>query len=465
MIPMRLVIALLSCVLACVALRDINAAEPGDPAEGWRILREFPFLVPDFDDEVLDQLWTVWPEPRRTAAEAASPTERRRMTFDLYGLHPRSSDDTSYEGGLGYVRSSQGDWVMNCLACHGGQVAGRVIPGLGNADFDMESLSEDVKTLKLRLRKPRSHLDGAVGKTLLSAGPGLTNAVIFGVDLGALRDEEMNVHLNYPVPDVPGFGMDAPPFWNVKYKQRLYCDNHAPNYHRVIMQFILHPWNNASYVKRQEGKFRHIQAWIRSVKSPPSPLETDSELAERGRIAFHRACAECHGTYRDGELADYPERVVPIGELGTDPVRLEQLRPEFREKLKSSWLTEKEGEPGVHHEVVIDARGYVAPPLKGIWASAPYFHNGSVPTLWHVLHPGGRPRVWRRIGREYDAERVGHRVEEFDALPEEYPRLDKYERRRFFNADDLGKQSGGHDYPDLLSDEEKRAVLEYLKTL
>ncbi|HUG18956.1 MAG TPA: cytochrome c [Planctomycetaceae bacterium] len=449
----------------CCLTSNVTATEPGDPAEGWRILREFPFLVPDFDDEVLDQLWTVWPDERRNVAEQASPEERRRMTFELYGLQPLSADDQAFEKGLGYVRSSQGDWVMNCLGCHGGQVAGRVIPGLGNADFDMESLAEDVRAVKKKLGKPLTHLDGSIGKTLLSSGPGLTNAVNFGVDLGAIRDDEMNVHLDYPVPDVPDYGMDAPPFWNVKYKQRLYCDNHAPNYHRVLMQFILHPWNNASYVKRQEDKFRDIQAWMMSLESPPSPLETDPALVERGRIVFQKTCAECHGTYENGKLVDYPERVIPIEELKTDPVRLEQLRPEYRGKLKKSWLTEKDNEPGEHYEVISDAKGYVAPPLKGIWASAPYFHNGSVPTLWNVLHSEERPKIWKRVGREYDETRVGHAIEEFESLPADFSSLDKYERRRYFNSSDFGKQTGGHTFPEVLSEEEKREVLEYLKTL
>jgi len=40
--------------------------------------------------------------------------------------------------------------------------------------------------------------------------------------------------------------------------------------------------------------------------------------------------------------------------------------------------------------------GYDTPPLYGVWASAPYFHNGSVPTIWDVLRPADRPAVWKR---------------------------------------------------------------------
>src|SRR3546814_17267558 len=40
--------------------------------------------------------------------------------------------------------------------------------------------------------------------------------------------------------------------------------------------------------------------------------------------------------------------------------------------------------------------GYLAPPLYGVWSTAPYFHNGSVPNLWEVLKPSERKPIWRR---------------------------------------------------------------------
>src|SRR2546425_11108896 len=43
--------------------------------------------------------------------------------------------------------------------------------------------------------------------------------------------------------------------------------------------------------------------------------------------------------------------------------------------------------------------GYLAQPLHGVRASAPYFHNGSVPTVWGVLKSSSRPLFWRRISR------------------------------------------------------------------
>ena len=111
--------------------------------------------------------------------------------------------------------------------------------------------------------------------------------------------------------------------------------------------------------------------------------------------------------------------------------------------------------------------GYVAPPLDGIWASAPYFHNGSVPTLWHVLHPGDRPVVWKRTATGYDRARVGLEVEEMEAMPVAAggKKLASAERRRHFDTTRPGKSGKGHDFPDVLDESEKAAVLEYLKTL
>jgi hypothetical protein len=105
----------------------------------------------------------------------------------------------------------------------------------------------------------------------------------------------------------------------------------------------------------------------------------------------------------------------------------------------------------------------VAPPLDGVWATAPYLHNGSVPTLWHVLHPAERPVVWRRTPTGYDDARVGLEVEELADLPP--GRLLPAVRRTYFDTRQPGKSAAGHDFPDVLTEAEKAAVLEYLKTL
>ncbi len=93
----------------------------------------------------------------------------------------------------------------------------------------------------------------------------------------------------------------------------------------------------------------------------------------------------------------------------------------------------------------------------------PYFHNGSVPTLWHVLHPDERPAVWRRSEDGYDQHRVGLEVTGYDALPNDVE--DAEQKRTYFETRIAGKSAAGHRFPDELSPREKLAVLEYLKTL
>ena len=150
--------------------------------------------------------------------------------------------------------------------------------------------------------------------------------------------------------------------------------------------------------------------------------------------------------------------MVPIDVVGTDPVRLKALTPEHLRWFKEGWMS-RYGKDFVE----TNPQGYVAPPLDGIWASAPYLHNGSVPTLWHLLHPEERPAVWKRSENGYDQTRVGLEIEVFRALPDSVETAS--ERRRFFDTTKPGKSSQGHDFPKQLTETEKRAVLEYLKTL
>ena len=51
--------------------------------------------------------------------------------------------------------------------------------------------------------------------------------------------------------------------------------------------------------------------------------------------------------------------------------------------------------------------GYNALPLVGLWAQAPYLHNGSVPTLYHLLVPNERPAVFVKSRLDYDKKLVG----------------------------------------------------------
>jgi mono/diheme cytochrome c family protein len=284
---------------------------------------------------------------------------------------------------------------------------------------------------------------------------GTTNAVIFGVALAAHRDRDLHVIPGRDLPTLVHHDMDAPPWWHFRKKDRIYLDGFAQKAHRPLMQFALDRANGPEKFHQWEDDFRHIYQYLESIEPPDYPLAVDRDLAAAGRQAFQRVCAECHGTY--GESETYPLRTVPLDEIGTDPARFNALTARHRRDYQENWFSHYGRD-----EVVIEPGGYVAPPLDGVWASAPYFHNGSVPTLWHVLHPDQRPVIWNRTSDEWDQQRVGLSVTTYDTMPAVQ---NAAERRHYFDTNAFGKSAAGHRFPDALSEDEKQAVLEYLKTL
>jgi mono/diheme cytochrome c family protein len=254
--------------------------------------------------------------------------------------------------------------------------------------------------------------------------------------------------------------MDAPAWWHYRTRRGLYADGFAAKGHRMLMQFLLVKENGPERFREWEDDFRQIEAWIDGLEPPRWAGAIDHTLAARGAGLFTRHCAECHGTYGPGR--SYPERVVPIDVIGTDRARLDALTARERRELNESWF----GHHGAHAVSLPDRAepvGYVAPPLDGVWATAPYFHNGSVPTLWHLLHPAERPVVWRRSPTGYDESRAGLVIESAADMPA--GRLPPAERRAWFDTRRPGKSAAGHEFVDVLDESGKTAVLEYLKTL
>ena len=97
---------------------------------------------------------------------------------------------------------------------------------------------------------------------------------------------------------------------------------------------------------------------------------------------------------------------------------------------------------------------YAARSLYGIWAAAPYLHNGSVPTLYHLLlPPAQRPKTFALGGREYDPVKLGFAVstacDQQDCL---------------VDTTLAGDGNGGHLWGTDLTEPDRMALLEYLKT-
>ena len=437
---------------------DAEAPKPPanlTPAERglWLLLNKH-YMASDLTEQEFANLWKVWPEPLRSQAEEASPSERRKLAYSRYGFIEVPGRALP----MGFVSDGQQGWGMNCLACHGGKVAGQPMPGMPNSHFAFQTWAQDIVDYRVRIQG-RKRSDFARNLAVpLSRSNGSTNAQIFSVVLTMLRDSdlEMKSMADLHAPKLLHHDLDAPPFWNIKKKRMLYIDGYVGKSHRVIMQFVMLPTNSGKRIRNWDDDFRDILAYAESVQPPVYRGTIDQALAEKGKAIFNDNCASCHGTY--GKDGRYPEKVVPIDEIGTDRRRLEGMPLAHRQFFEHGWISEEGKVAVVEHPV-----GYVAPPLDGIWASAPYFHNGSIPTLWHVLHPENRPKVWRRTEDGYDTVRMGLEVKEFDELPEEAKTAD--DKRSYFNSALPGKSVSGHDFPNALQEEERTAVLEYLKTL
>ena len=422
-------------------------------ARGYRFLTQKAYLPSDFDQETFDSTWKVWPNELKAKAEKATAEERRQMAFSRYGLTGRPEDPTKP---LQYVVDEAGNWTMNCFSCHGGKVLGKTHPGLPNSRYALETLTADIRKTKLQMQKPLVRMD--MGSLVFPLGKtnGTTNAVMFGVVVLAYRDAELNFHPERPMPRMLHHDMDAPAWWQFKKKKHLYIDAFAEKGHRALMQFMLVQENGREEFNEWESDYEDVYKFIESIEPPEYPFEIDRDLASRGELVFNDNCSHCHGTY--GDDPTYPNLVVPLDEVGTDGVRHEALGKAEREIYHKSWFAHF-GE----HDTRLESDGYIAPPLDGIWASAPYFHNGSVPTLWHVLNSDSRPVVWKRSEDGYDRKRVGLEVEEFEKLPSTIRRAD--DLRAYFNTRLFGKSATGHTFPDGLSASEKKELLEYLKTL
>lgn len=158
-----------------------------------------------------------------------------------------------------------------------------------------------------------------------------------------------------------------------------------------------------------------------SLPAPPYPFAVDARLAAEGEALYQRHCADCHRPH-NGEVYDLGtdiSRALVVSESIADRARLgftATCGPDTQVIMPSGKTIQPCAEfDGVslkgRSELAMlppdEHRGYNALPLGGIWAQAPYLHNGSVPTLYHLLVPGERPDAFIKGNLSYDTRRVG----------------------------------------------------------
>ena len=358
----------------------------------------------------------------------------------------------------------------NCLQCHAGEINGEFIVGLGNINTDFtidQSEAIPLASFAIELAygsnspewnayEPFARATEATGPYLLVENKGTNPADKIAAVLAAHRDPFSLEWRDaaYVIPDevVP---TDVPPWWVLKKKNAMfYAGIGRGDFARIMMASSLLTMRDSTKAREVDERFNDVQAYINSLEAPAYPFDIDMDLAAEGEQLFTSNCTSCHGTY--GVQETYPNLLVGLDVVKTDPMlsdvyESDQFRS-FRDWLNEGWF----GEAPNAAQIVAEG-GYVAPPLDGIWASAPYLHNGSVPTIEDLLNSSQRPQYWKWSfdSRDYDPEKLGWQY----SLETEKGDDETYD------ATVPGYTNVGHTFGDLFSEQERKAVIEYLKTL
>jgi hypothetical protein len=239
------------------------------------------------------------------------------------------------------------------------------------------------------------------------------------------------------------------------------------------------------------GNLHELERVVRKLKPPAWPaalgkIDRASDDYKRGADLYAAHCAKCHD--RQEAVPGYGKQVPEGGvvyAVGTDDARTKVFADKMadgtefakaagdrqrgiKKRAFADHRAELARKYGADFEAEFDqpeaeirwltTGGYVARPLAGAWATAPYLHNGSVPTLADLLEPAHRRPVVFPVGhREYDPVRGGF-VSRFEDVP-------AGQRGAYFvfDARIAGNRNTGHEFGTRLTDAEKRALVLYLK--
>lgn len=369
------------------------------------------------------------------------------------------------------IRAGNGEILVapNCLQCHAQVFEGELIIGLGNSlvDFsDNKKLNAENLRMVERVLKEKfpSQYEAAapfltvtqtVSPYLKVATKGVNPADRLAAVLAAHRDPttfswKEKADLEIPSEVIP---TDTPPWWLLKKKNAMFYSGFGRgDFGRFLMASNLLTVADTNESAQVDLHMPDVLAYLYSIKAPSYKKAIDKELVKEGRIVFNENCSKCHGTY--GEKGNYPNYLIPQSIIGTDSFlhKANYSNLQFVEWFNKSWFTS-----GDHPAKLHPFKGYIAPPLDGVWITAPYLHNGSVPSLEALLNSEARPRYWSRdfVNPQYDYENIGWK----------FTSHNKPGGNSVYNTDLKGYGNYGHYFGDALSDKERKVVIEYLKTL
>ena len=240
-----------------------------------------------------------------------------------------------------------------------------------------------------------------------------------------------------------------------------------------------------------------------------SALRIDTNLAQKGQLIFKNRCQHCHeASERVGPQANlYDYHLIPLDKIGTDPQAAKNVivpvdQKPFEQaifagvgKVKRRYYERFALTPAMQtayefkalrgneffRDTLLGFReqaafknsygniepgfGYKARHLAGVWATGPFLHNGSIPTLYDLLKPAGdRPRIFNVQSREFDPGKVGYEsVRARNRFGQ--PRKCRINEQQCFDTTLTGNSNAGHLYGTDLNEGDRFALLEYLKIL
>jgi mono/diheme cytochrome c family protein len=373
---------------------------------------------------------------------------------------------------------------QNCLGCHAGKFNGQLVIGLGNADADFTqdigqaSSAANLLALLAPTPQEQAELDRFIGR-LKVVGPtavmrtvGDNPAEMLATTFMSHRDVNTLAWSDTPfftipaVADAPAGSSVAskvPPWWRMAKKAAQFYNAMGRGDHRrsemLAGSLCVDSIDQANAI---DAHFNDVNAYIRSIKPPSYPFAVDRQLADQGHGVFLSTCAGCHGTYAPDGVS-YPNLVIPHETILTDDAVSLGGTSNYYGSQEVDWYNRSwYGQVG-HY---VPQNGYVAPPLDGVWATAPYLHNRSVPDVATLLDSSKRPQFWRRQDHDtthYDESALGFPWARLSSGQDSPP--SGVAIKDIYDTTQVSHSNTGHIFGDALSDAQRRAVIEYLKTL
>jgi hypothetical protein len=286
--------------------------------------------------------------------------------------------------------------------------------------------------------------------------PGYLDAIGAGITIVVDPTQLSPAQVQAAVPPKPAM-IDIMSVWNQKDRPAAQWDGSIPSKLHRNLAAELGVVGNPT--KLNMDNVNKTTAYTEMLPSNPYPFDIDTASASRGEELFVEYCASCH---TPGNTAIFSPAIV-----GTDANRAIIWTPYSIAGLIGALrlgctdtvtCNNPDGSPVASADIIHSTGGYMALPLDGIWARAPYLHNGSVPSMYALL-TGDRPTKFQRGNINYDQARMGF-VETAGPFTAEY------------DTTLSGNSNVGHNTPAFNGDvdwahEPKKLndLLSYLKTL